>query len=202
MKTYMVKEIFGPTIQGEGSAAGTVVHFVRFAGCNMWDGREDTKAVSRCPFCDTQFRGGSPMTAAQIRLKLVSLGHVENVVLSGGEPGLQVDDALVAELKQDYSLHIESNGSRSLPAHIDHVTISPKILPINQFRITDLKLLYPPIHPELTIENVKDIPAQNYFLQPVMDENYEENVKATIQKLIENPGWRISLQMHKILGVE
>jgi len=112
MKTYMIKQIFGPTIQGEGSASGTVVCFVRFTGCNQWDGRPETKAASSCPFCDTDFRGGARMTAGEIvaRVKLLSK-NVVDVVLSGGEPALQADEALVSEFQLNgYTVHIEIIG--------------------------------------------------------------------------------------------
>jgi 7-carboxy-7-deazaguanine synthase len=201
----MVKEIFGPTIQGEGSEAGTVVHFVRFAGCNMWDGRPETKAKSRCPFCDTDFRGGTRMTAQEICDALAALSPVKHqVVLSGGEPGLQVDDNLVLTLfNSGHALHIETNGSRKIPFGIKHVTISPKVSreEVVQRFATDLKLLYPPIRPELTPEAFEGFPAQNFLLQPVMDDNYQANLQATLEKLKTLKGWRLSLQTHKILGV-
>lgn len=204
MKTYMVKAIFGPTIQGEGSAAGTVVHFVRFAGCNMWDGRKETQAESQCPFCDTEFRGGERLDAVTILMKLEELGPVFDVVLSGGEPGLQVDDDLIALLRMRYIVHIETNGSRELPVGIDHVTCSPK-RPRAELKIknvTDLKLLYPPIKEGLEPEAFLDFPSKFKFLQPVDDENKEANIAATVKKLYTLPGWRLSLQTHKIIGVE
>lgn len=205
MKTYMVKNIFGPTIQGEGSASGTVVHFVRFAGCNMWDGRPETRAQSQCPFCDTDFRGGERLTIQEIITKLRNLGSVQNIVLSGGEPALQANVDLIAALQANkYIVHIETNGSRVLPDGIDHVTCSPK-RPREELKIEwahDLKLLFPPIKQGLEPEAFLDFPAENKFLQPVDDVNSEANLKATIAKLYTLPGWRLSLQTHKIIGVE
>jgi len=208
MKTYMVKEIFGPTLQGEGSMAGSVVKFLRFAGCNKWSGLEKDKAKSICSFCDTDFRNGKPLTRHEICAYLDELGPVKRVVISGGEPTLQLDFALLETLKTlDYEIHLETNGSRDiddLAPMIDHITMSPK-----QSRsktklkwCDDLKILFPRINSDICLEEFSDFKATNKYLQPVWGANYRKNLADTIQKLYDNPGWRLSLQTHKMTGVK
>lgn len=202
----MVKEIFGATIQGEGSATGSVVNFLRFSGCNMWDGRPETKAASQCPFCDTDFRGGDRLSAIEIVDKIKALNNVKNLVISGGEPLLQLDHFLITELKANgFIIHVESNGTREAPAGIDHLTISPK-RPRNETKAinaTDLKLLYPPIKSGLAPEDWLDYPAENKYLQPVDGPDIDANVQFTLDKLYELGGdWKLSLQVHKIIAVK
>jgi 7-carboxy-7-deazaguanine synthase len=206
--TYRVKSIFGPTLQGEGSAAGTVVKFLRLAGCNRWTGLEKDKPASVCSFCDTDFRGGKPMTPESIIDELERLGSCRRVVITGGEPTLQLDEWLCAALvAAGYKIHLETNGSSSIQAYgrwIHHVTLSPK-QPISETKLewcTDLKILYPLIHDGITMEQFSEFPAKHRFLQPVWDKDYEANVRATICRLYGNPEWRLSLQTHKIVGVE
>jgi len=116
MKKYLVKEIFGPTIQGEGSYTGQACLFLRFSGCNKWSGRPEDKPNSICSFCDTDFVGGERMDSKEIIRRLGEIrGDIEILVLSGGEPALQVDEALCKELSEaGFELHIETNGSKKL----------------------------------------------------------------------------------------
>jgi 7-carboxy-7-deazaguanine synthase len=204
MKTYKIKEIFGPTLQGEGSATGTAVHFVRFSGCNMWNGRPESRANSQCPFCDTDFFGGEMLSKEAILNQLVALGYSEHVVLSGGEPGLQVDEDLISFLSPYYTLHIETNGTVMLPDGIKHITVSPKVTAgkLIEQKITDLKLLFPSIRDGMGPEDFINIKAENYFLQPVDDENHESNIKGAVEYVLANPKWRLSLQTHKMLGLK
>jgi 7-carboxy-7-deazaguanine synthase len=206
VKTYRVKEIFGPTIQGEGSRAGTVVTFLRFAGCNKWSGLEKDRAKSSCSFCDTDFRGGSKMTAQEIVDELLKIG-IKTVVISGGEPTLQIDHALLTMLRTTgFKLHIETNGSRAIGALFDlfeHVTMSPK-QPRSETRLErahDVKVLYPFPKGLLSFEEFMDFPAENRLLQAVWDKDYEANLKATLCRLYGNPTWKLSVQMHKEIGV-
>lgn len=211
MNTYRVKKVFGPTLQGEGTHVGRVVYFVRFAGCNRWTGLEKDREKSFCKFCDTDFRGGEPMTLLGILSALAALpGRPNNrrVVLSGGEPTLQLDrDLLHGFHKHSYEVHVETNGSQdisTLEPWIDHVTVSPKQPRrlTNLARAHALKLLYPLTDPEMSPDKWLGFNAREFFLQPVMDANYAENVKATVKYCTENPLWRLSLQTHKILEVE
>jgi 7-carboxy-7-deazaguanine synthase len=212
MKTYLIKNIFGPTIQGEGALVGSVVAFVRFSGCNMWDGRAETKAASACPYCDTDFRGGERLTAAQIVERLKALLPYGWVVLSGGEPLLQLDLDLVFALKDaGYILALETNGTLDTPLalhrEIGHVTMSPKVPreQIHMFSADEIKVLYPHPNPLITPEHFNDYPADHKFIQPVNDESSinDENMAKALAKVLELGGpWRLSLQIHKILGVE
>jgi organic radical activating enzyme len=202
MKKYSIKEIFGPTIQGEGSQAGTVVQFIRFSGCNRWSGREEDRAESQCPFCDTDFYGGDLMTAHDILSKLNP--NVEDVVISGGEPLLQLDQELVDTLK-DYRIHIETNGSK-LPKFdlksVHHITCSPKqpawstILPFCH----DLKVLFPYQFQDNLDAYQKKVKHTGAFLQPLYDQG--PNLQATIEELYKMKNVRLSLQTHKITGVK
>lgn len=221
MKQYKVKEIFGPTIQGEGSHAGRCVLFLRFAGCNRWSGREEDRAGSICHFCDTDFLGGTMMTKEQIYEKLDDLGggRVWTVVISGGEPLLQLDLELASYLKsQVFSLHVETNGSIEpnwpLRSYVDHVTMSPKQPPSEtKLRAADdIKVLWPPIGPNITPEAFNEFPCRSRFVQPVMtlaDQNDIEGSmfpastgKAVKEVLRLGSTWRLGLQLHKALGVQ
>jgi 7-carboxy-7-deazaguanine synthase len=207
--TYRVKEIFGPTLQGEGSNAGTVVLFLRFAGCNRWTGLDKDRPLSICKFCDTDFRGGEPMTAYQISARLEQTSQiVKHVVVTGGEPTLQIDEELLRVLRGNgFVLHLETNGSRALGElrkYIHHVTMSPKqSLELTKLESTDdLKLLYPPISADITLENFNAFRSRNKFLQPIDDKDRDANLRATVCRLLGNPDWRLSLQTHKIVGVQ
>jgi organic radical activating enzyme len=213
MRSYLIKEIFGPTLQGEGSAAGTPVYFVRFGGCNRWTGREKDRAVAFCTFCDTDFYGGTKMTASDILSKLsdIRVRSVRTVVISGGEPTLQLDRSLLESLRgAGYLIHLETNGSNDILPYVDllaHVSVSPK-QPLAETKLrwaTDLKLLYPWIHPEITADQFQEYKTAHRFLQPVDSPEYSANLKATMEALHskhEMDGYRLSLQLHKILGVQ
>jgi len=208
MKKYIIKEIFGPTIQGEGTYSGKAVVFVRFTGCNRWSGRAEDKAKSICSFCDTDFVGGDPYTPMQLVKALREKSEIEDIVISGGEPLLQVDENLLEVLEREgFKVHIETNGSMNrefLPFYTKHVTISPK-QSREDTKLTicnDIKLLVPYISDAITIDNFNDFNAQNFYVQPVMNENYEDNVKLAIKLVKKYPKWKISLQTHKIMGVE
>lgn len=208
MSKYSVKSIFGPTIQGEGSFSGTPVKFLRFAGCNKWNGLAVSKPSAMCHFCDTDFRDGSLMTAEQIVENLNKLGEIKVVVISGGEPTLQIDSFLLDKLKKNnYSIHLETNGSNSLDDMIDyfdHITMSPK-QPRDETRLErchDLKILWPPIDKKITPELFAGFQRENNYLQPLWEEGNKTNLNLTIEKLYELKEWKLSLQTHKIIGVD
>ena len=214
MKRYAVKSIFGPTIQGEGSLAGRVTAFVRFAGCNMWDGRFETKAASACPFCDTDFVGAQRMTAIGIVHAVDALLPAGGLVtLSGGEPMLQVDVDLVDRLAMRWRVAIETNGTREIESEIArraHVTCSPK-RPRSDLvleKCDDLKLLYPHPDARMAPETWQGFDASSFFLQPInaRDALDFDAVAATTRKFYDlaasgAPNWRMSLQLHKVIGV-
>lgn len=210
MKQYLIKEIFGPTIQGEGSMTGTMTHFIRFSGCNMWDGRPETREGSQCPYCDTDFHGGDRLSSKDIIFILNKLGPAKWVTISGGEPLLQLDHELVTDLKREgYKIAIETNGTRECPFEIDHITCSPKVTldKIKLKRCDDLKLLFP--HPFLTPDMFEDINengcgffAHKFYLQPVWDDSYDPNLFRTIQEIYRRKGkWSLSIQVHKYLSL-
>ena len=208
MRKYSVHNIFGPTIQGEGGMTGTVCHFIRLSGCNMWDGRPETRAASTCPFCDTDFYSHTLMSAETIVEQLDALNRKGWVTISGGEPALQLDQNLVDTLhKAGYLVALETNGTKEIKAKVGYVTVSPK-LPSKQTIVVNcdtLKLLYPHSNPLIRPEYFDHINAQDKYLQPIDTGNDQENkiiIQRTIDKLYELDGWRLSLQTHKYVGVE
>jgi 7-carboxy-7-deazaguanine synthase len=210
--SYAVKEIF-LTLQGEGVHAGRRAVFLRFAGCNLWTGREEDRAIAICQFCDTDFVGmdgtnGGRYDADALAAKVAALwGDGANdryVVMTGGEPMLQVDDAIVDALHaQSFTIAIESNGT--LPVHpgIDWVCISPKAGSETVQRSGDeLKLVWP--QPGSDTAEMERWEFANFLIQPVDsgdESSNRANVEAATRFVMEHPNWRLSLQNHKILGL-
>ena len=210
--SYAVKEIF-LTLQGEGVHAGRRAVFLRFAGCNLWTGREEDRATAICQFCDTDFVGmdgenGGRYDAEALAAKVASLwgegvAH-RYVVLTGGEPMLQVDDALVDALHQHgFEIAIESNGTLATHTGIDWVCISPKAGSIVVQQSGDeLKLVWPQTGTDL--DTLEKWDFANFLLQP-MDKGdvavNEANRTAAIELTMARPKWRLSLQNHKFLGL-
>lgn len=203
-KTFLVKEIFY-TAQGEGFHIGRPAVFVRFAGCNMWSGRQEDKAKSACPFCDTDFVGGDRYTEAAlvsaILSQWVNWSVAPFIVLTGGEPALQITESLI-DLLMTYGAEVavETNGSVPLAgADKCWVTLSPKRLPLALDKADEVKLLFP--LPGIEPKDAQDIPAQRYSLQPVDGPSITENTEAAIEYAQLNPRWRVSIQAHKAWGV-
>ncbi len=208
--TYAVKEMF-LTLQGEGVQAGRRAVFVRFAGCNLWSGREQDRATAVCRFCDTDFvgtdglGGGKFADAAAVATAATTFwgegAERRFVVLTGGEPMLQVDDALIDALHaQGFTIAIESNGT--LPVHpgIDWVCISPKAgSEVLQRRGDELKLVWP--QPGTDLDTVEGWDFAHFLLQPMDDARGQANVDAATALVMERPRWRLSLQTHKVLGL-
>ena len=208
--TYAVKEMF-LTLQGEGVNAGARAVFVRFAGCNLWSGRERDRASATCTFCDTDFvgtdglGGGKFADAATLVAAVTGFwgpGEADRfVVLTGGEPMLQVDAPLVDALHAaGFRIAIESNGT--LPVHpgIDWICVSPKAGSlVVQTSGDELKLVWP--QPSTDIEAVERWDFTHRLLQPLDDENNAANVAACIDLVMERPHWRLTLQTHKLLGL-
>jgi 7-carboxy-7-deazaguanine synthase len=210
--SYAVKEIF-LTLQGEGAQAGRRAVFLRFTGCNLWTGREEDRATAICQFCDTDFVGmdginGGRFSCEQLASKVAELWGEGTkhryVVLTGGEPMLQVDDALVDALHdQGFEIAIESNGT--IPAHprIDWVCISPKAgSDVIQRSGDELKLVWPQTGTD--IESLENWDFTHFLTQP-MDSGSasanEANRHAAIALVTARPKWRLSLQNHKLLGL-
>jgi len=208
--SYAVKEIF-KTLQGEGAQMGRAAVFCRFAGCNLWSGREADRPTSVCTFCDTDFvgmdgTGGGRFTDAEALADAIAAewaGSSANryVVMTGGEPLLQVDDALVAALHdRDFEIGVETNGTQIAPAGIDWICVSPKadadlVLQWGH----ELKLVYPQesAPPEL----FEHLAFDHFFLQPMDSPTAAANLEAAITYCTDNPRWRLSLQSHKMIGI-
>jgi len=205
---YAVKEIFY-TLQGEGANAGRAAVFCRFAGCNLWSGREADRADADCQFCDTDFvgtdgdGGGRFATAGDLADACVSVARSapELIVLTGGEPMLQVDDALIDALHaRGFTIAIETNGTLPVPASIDWICVSPKAgAELQQRTGNELKLVYP--QAGLDPEALTGLAFAHYFLQPMDGPDVAANTARAVAYCKAHPGWRLSLQTHKLLGI-
>ncbi len=208
--SYAVKEMF-LTLQGEGVQAGRRAVFVRFAGCNLWSGREQDRATAVCRFCDTDFVGTDGLGGGKFADAAALVAAVEGfwgegsarrfVVLTGGEPMLQIDDALVDALHDaGFEIAIESNGTLAVHPGIDWVCISPKAGSETVQRTGhELKLVWP--QPGSDIAAIERWDFAHFLLQPLDDARGAENVAAAMAVVMERPKWRLSLQTHKLLGL-
>lgn len=204
--SYVVKELF-LTVQGEGANIGRVAVFIRFAGCNLWSGREEDRAKAVCQFCDTDFVGGERFASAD-KLADAALttwqaagSDGRMVVLTGGEPLLQVDTALVTALKQrDFTIAVETNGTQPVPALIDWVCVSPKAgAPVVLSQADELKLVYPQL--EAPPERFVDFPANHRWLSPMDGPDRRANTEAAAAYCLTHPRWRLAIQAHKSWGL-
>ena len=205
--SYAVKELF-LTLQGEGMQAGRRAVFLRFAGCNLWSGREEDRAEAACTFCDTDFVGtdganGGRYEAAELAAKARMLwgeGPRPLVVVTGGEPMLQLDAPLLAELHDEgFEVAMESNGTLPAAAGIDWICISPKAgTQVVQRHGNELKLVWPQegIDPEAILSWEFD----HFLIQPKDCEQRETALQAAIDYVMAHPRWKLSLQTHKLLG--
>ena len=207
--SYAVKEMFY-TLQGEGARAGRPAVFVRFAGCNLWSGREQDRAVAVCTFCDTDFVGidgdgggrfESAQTLATAAFALWPGGGAPYVVCTGGEPLLQIDDALIDALHATgFEIAVETNGTIEAPPGIDWICVSPKAdAPVVQRDGHELKLVYP--QDKAKPERFEALGFKHFYLQPMDGPVREANTDAAILYCLEHPQWRLSLQTHKIVGL-
>jgi len=210
--TYAVKEIFH-TLQGEGARSGTSAVFCRFAGCNLWSGREEDRAGAACDFCDTDFVGtGGPgggrfETAADLARAVDrawpngSDASRKLVVCTGGEPLLQLDAPLVDALHgRGFSIAIETNGTLPAPEGIDWICVSPKAgAPLRQRRGDELKVVYP--QALLDLAELAGLDFRHFFIQPMDGPDYERNLRLAIALCRRAPRWRLSLQTHKLIGI-
>jgi 7-carboxy-7-deazaguanine synthase len=204
--SYIVKELF-LTVQGEGANIGRVAVFIRFAGCNLWSGREEDRAKAVCRFCDTDFVGGTRFASAEaLADAAVAAWRAETprnrmTVLTGGEPLLQVDAALLTALRQrGFTIAVETNGTQALPAPIDWVCVSPKAgAPLVLDRADELKLVYP--QAGATPEDFKDFAARHHWLSPMDGPDRGANTQAAAAYCLDHPHWRLAIQAHKTWGV-
>jgi 7-carboxy-7-deazaguanine synthase len=207
---YSVKELF-PTLQGEGHNTGHRAVFCRFAGCNLWSGREADRATAACNFCDTDFvgtggPGGGKFDDAEALASAIESAwpmgvHHRLVVFTGGEPLLQLDGALIAAVhRRGFRTAVETNGTVAPPAGIDWLCVSPKAdQPLAVRAGNELKLVFP--QAKAPPERFEALDFEHFFLQPMDGPRRESNTREAIAYCLAHPRWRLSLQSHKILGI-
>ena len=215
---YTVKELF-PTLQGEGTHAGRAAVFCRFAGCNLWSGREEDRASAVCQFCDTDFVGSDGIGGGKFdnaqdlastieqSWKSTSAGPQQRyVVFTGGEPLLQLDESLISALHQrGFEVAIETNGTIKVPKGVDWVCVSPKAgSELIVLQANELKLVVPQVGHD-ALENVmsrfEKMDYRNRFLQPMDGPNVKSNTELAVGLCQKRPLWRLSIQSHKLVGI-
>ena len=207
--TYSVKEMFY-TLQGEGARAGRPSVFMRFAGCNLWTGREQDRADATCQFCDTQFvgvdgDGGGKFENAEALANAAAEfwpgGGAPYVVCTGGEPLLQLDAPLIDALHaRGFEIAVETNGTIAAPAGIDWICVSPKArAEFVQQSGHELKLVYPQEGGDPAL--YAGLAFEHFYLQPMDSPTRDANTQAAIDYCLAHPQWRLSVQTHKILGI-
>ena len=209
--TYSAKEVF-LTVQGEGGQAGRPAVFLRFAGCNLWNGLERDRPAAVCNFCDTDFvgtdgdGGGKFPTADALADHVAGLwrgrgGDPKLVVCTGGEPLLQLDAPLIDALhRRGFEIAIESNGTLAAPGGIDWICVSPKAdAPVVQTSGQELKLVFP--QADAPPERFACLDFERFYLQPMDGPDREANTAAAVAYCLEHPRWRLSVQTHKYLGL-
>jgi 7-carboxy-7-deazaguanine synthase (Cx14CxxC type) len=213
--TYTVKEIYF-TLQGEGARTGRPAVFLRFAGCNLWSGREQHRAEAVCRFCDTEFVGTSGPGGGKFESAAALAGAVVRawsgdesdefryVVCTGGEPLLQLDAAAIDALHAEgFEVAVETNGTIPAPDGIDWLCVSPKgRAPLEQLSGDELKLVYPQLEDEAQPRHFESLRFGHFCLQPLDDENVQANTEAAIAFCLQHPKWSLSLQTHKIIGID
>ena len=207
--TYRIKEIFF-TQQGEGKNTGKDFIFVRFSGCNLWSGKEKNRASAICSFCDTDFYGTDGINGGKYQAKdliekikslWISADSQIRVVLTGGEPLLQVDKGLISALKKEnIYIAVETNGTLEAPDGIDWICMSPKAnTEIKLRKGSEVKVVYP--QKNLNPDDFNVLDFKNFYIQPMDSQSYEDNVSQAVKYCMRNPNWKLSLQTHKILGI-
>jgi len=208
--SYAVKEIF-LTLQGEGGQAGRAAVFCRFAGCNLWSGREVDRAEAVCRFCDTDFvgtdgpGGGKFADADDLAAAIEACWRAGDqdrfVVFTGGEPLLQLDPALIAAIQaRGFTVAVETNGTIAAPSGIDWVCVSPKAgTTLAQLSGQELKLVFP--QAGLDPASMLGLDFGQFWLQPMDGPNQSAHTEAAIDYCLSHPQWRLSLQTHKLIGI-
>jgi len=209
--SYIVKEIFY-TLQGEGARTGRAAVFCRFAGCNLWSGREADRSHAICSFCDTDFVGSDGVQGGKYSLQVLVDTIVATwqaidsrgkpyVVFTGGEPLLQLDSQLIDALHQvHFEIAIETNGTLPVPPNVDWICVSPKAnAPLVVRQGHELKLIFPQL--AAMPEQFTTLAFTHFFLQPLDSSAREQHTKQAIAYCLAHPQWRLSLQTHKLLGI-
>ena len=215
---YTVKELF-PTLQGEGAHAGRAAVFCRFAGCNLWSGREEDRASAVCQFCDTDFvgsdgAGGGKFETASLLADTIEEAWISTsagpqqryVVFTGGEPLLQLDTALIDALHaKGFTIAIETNGTIKVPKGVDWVCVSPKVgSELIVLQADEIKLVIPQqghISIETLLARFEKMDYRNRFLQAMDGPNLQENLALAVRLCQKRPLWRLSVQAHKMIGI-
>jgi 7-carboxy-7-deazaguanine synthase (Cx14CxxC type) len=205
---YSVKSVF-LTLQGEGRNTGRLAVFCRFAGCNLWNGREPDRAGAACTFCDTDFvgvdgpGGGKYPDAQTLAAAVLARWPVTAqpfVVFTGGEPTLQLDDALIDAFRRGgCELAVETNGTRPVVDGVDWICVSPKAgALLRQRQGNEIKIAWPQ---PVDLDELERLPFMHRYLQPIDGPNRDDNIRETIRMCRTRPAWRLSIQMHKIVGI-
>lgn len=215
MKVYSVKEAY-VTLQGEGAQTGRAAVFLRFAGCNLWNGLDRDRAEAVCNFCDTDFIGTDGINGGQFSGPDALAEHVRKVwdadagpggdpyvICTGGEPLLQLDPPAIAALKaQGFQIGVETNGTLPAPDGLDWICVSPKAnAPLQQISGSELKLVFPQTEAEAQPERFEAMAFAHFFLQPKDDTGQLDNIAAAAAYCMKHPKWRLSLQTHKLIGL-
>lgn len=210
--SYLVQEIF-PTLQGEGAQSGRSAIFLRFSGCNLWSGREADRSTAACRFCDTEFAtadgedGGTYATPEALAEAVARHRHTPAaplwVVCTGGEPLLQLDAPLIEALHaRGFRVAVETNGTRPAPEGLDWICVSPKSgTKWVQRQGDELKVVWPQ---PFDLAELSKLPFGNFFLQPQDSPDpsqRDHNLRATIRTVMDHPDWRLSAQVHKLVGM-
>lgn len=207
---YKIKEIYY-TLQGEGHHTGKPAIFCRFSGCNLWSGREEDRSSAICQFCDTDFWGmdgehGGKYQAADLALLCSDLWPNEDgekfIVFTGGEPLLQLDDELLAHFKKlGFYTAVETNGTLATPSLLDWVCMSPKANTDIIVKSGDeIKIVYP--QDGIDPSEFSNLDYDHYYIQPMDNQSQQQNILASIEYCKANPQWSLSLQTHKIIGID
>lgn len=213
--TYSVKEIYF-TLQGEGAQTGRAAVFLRFTGCNLWSGRERHRSEAICRFCDTDFVGIDGVGGGKFESAAELVDAIERcwpatdstanrfVVCTGGEPLLQLDAAAIQGLTAaGFEIAVETNGTLAAPDGIDWLCVSPKAnAMLSQRSGNELKLVFPQAEPEAQPGEFSDLDFDHFYLQPCDNADLEANTRLAIDYCLQHPQWKLSLQSHKIIGIE
>jgi 7-carboxy-7-deazaguanine synthase len=215
---YTVKELF-PTLQGEGAHAGRAAVFCRFAGCNLWSGREEDRATAVCQFCDTDFVGSDGIGGGKFETASLLADTIEEVwnstsagpqqryvVFTGGEPLLQLDTDLIDALHaKGFAIAIETNGTIKVPKGVDWVCVSPKAgSELIVLQADEIKLVIPQqghVSLESLLARFEKMDYRNRFLQAMDGPNLQENLALAVRLCQKRPLWRLSVQTHKMIGI-
>jgi len=213
--TYSVNEMYY-TLQGEGAQTGRPAVFLRFAGCNLWSGREQDRHKAVCKFCDTQFvgtegPGGGKFRSPDDLAEAVAKHWPADsrnapgpyVVCTGGEPLMQLDSqAILAMQALGFEVAVETNGTIAAPLELDWICVSPKAdAKLIQRKGNELKLVYPQVEPTAQPDRFEALQFEHFFLQPLDDTHVDENTRLSVEYCLAHPLWKLSIQTHKVLGI-